>query len=481
VRTAAALVALLTFAPTPAPQLQPPQVIVRHFVAAGSRYQYVPFEVAAGTAALTIGYQFSGDDGSSVIDLGLLEPGPTTLGTPAFRGYSGGSQKTITISRNNASPGYRTGPLPAGTWHIMLGLYRVAPGGVDVEITITEGHDAPGPEGPGLRSVAEARTPSPQVGRDLLDPPGKRNTPNWYSGALHLHTNHSDGSLAPSALADTARDAGYDFIAITDHNNTTHTREPLPPSPLHITGEELTTPGGHATVIGLPDGAWIDFRVSPRDPHAAESIADLVAQAHKAGALFIVSHPVDTCGGCSWDHAVPGDIDGVEIWQNDKAPRDAEVAFWDRLLLAGRHVTAVGVSDWHRPGTRIDMAAVRVLADSLAQSPILDGIRRGHVIVMRDAATDPPTVRVSCGSQSAGIGDTLTCGVNDALTMRIDAPHLHGGDAAFIWNAARLTSKPIDGSATFTMPAARGYLRAHLYAADHSPVAITNPVYVEIR
>jgi len=31
------------------------------------------------------------------------------------------------------------------------------------------------------------------------------------------------------------------------------------------------------------------------------------------------------------------------------------------------------------------------------------------------------------------------------------------------------------------MPAASGYLRVHVYAADGSPVAITNPVYVETR
>ena len=127
------------------------------------------------------------------------------------------------------------------------------------------------------------------------------------------------------------------------------------------------------------------------------------------------------------------------------------------------------------------MAAVRVLADHLTQSAILDGIRRGHVIVMRDAGTEPPKVRVSCGSQSAGVGDTLTCGVDDTLTMHVDAPQVRGGDVAFIWNAARLSSKPFDGSASFEMPAARGYLRAHLYAADHRAVAITNPAYVEIR
>ena len=97
-----------------------------------------PFELSPGVESVTISYSYSGDDGSSVIDLGLFEPGPLTLGTPAFRGYSGGAQRTITVGRNTASPGYKAGPLPAGLWHVMLGMYKVAPAGVDVKITITE-------------------------------------------------------------------------------------------------------------------------------------------------------------------------------------------------------------------------------------------------------------------------------------------------------------------------------------------------------
>ena len=447
--------------------MPPPQVITRHFIAAGSRYQYVPFEVAAGTASLTITYKYSGDDGSTVIDLGLFEPGPVTLGTATFRGYSGGAQRTITVGRSNASPGYRTGPLPAGTWHVLLGMYRVAPSGVDVAITVTEAAEDPSAETPA--TLAEARPSSARTGAQ------------WYSGALHLHTKHSDGALTPGALADAVRAAGYDFLAITDHNNTTHTREPLPSSPLHIVGEEVTTPAGHASVWGLPDGAWIDFRVLPSDAGAAAAIDGFVGAAHKAGALFAINHPIDNCAGCSWDQAVPHGIDAVEIWQNEKAPRDAEIAFWDRLLREGRHVTAVGVADWHRLPARIDMAASRVLADALTEPAILDGIRRGHVIVMRDAKTAPPSVRARCGSNTAGAGDTLTCGPGDTLTLDIAAPELRDGRADFVWNAPRMTSMAIGSGARFRMPASSGYLRAHLYDADGSAVAITNPVYVEIR
>ena len=470
----AAVLALLSLAfawpSAQAPQPPATQVVHGHFDHGGARYQYLPIEVSPGTEAITISYRYTGDDGSSVIDLGLFEPGPLTLGSPAFRGYSGGAQRTITVGRNSASPGYKTGPLPAGQWHVVLGLYRVAAAGVDVDIEITELRE---------ESSVTASLAGPAL-QPAAAPPAEKG-PRWYSGGLHFHTRHSDGALDPAALANAARVAGYDFIAITDHNNTTHTRDPLPPSPLHIAGEEVTTPAGHANAWGLPEGTWIDFRVSPNAPGAAEQINSLVAAVHRAGALFSISHPVDNCAGCSWDQLIPDGIDAVEIWQNEQAPRGAEVAFWDRLLRAGRHVTAIGVSDWHRSPARMDRAAVRVLADSLTERAVIDGIRRGHVIVMRDVATVPPSVIATCGSHTAGIGDTLVCSADETVTMRITAPGFHDGRADFIWNAARMTSKTIGRGVAFRLPASAGYLRAHVYAADGSPVAITNPVYVTTR
>jgi hypothetical protein len=178
VRTVAAIVALLTLASAPVPQIQVTRIVRGHFDRGSARYQYLPFEVSPGTEAVTISYRYSGDEGSSVIDLGLFEPEPLTLGTSSFRGYSGGAQRTIAVGRHNASPGYRTGPLP-GQWHVMLGMYKVAPAGVDVEIEITEAKEDPGSE--------------PAAG------------PRWYSGGLRLHTTHSDGSIGPAALADAAR------------------------------------------------------------------------------------------------------------------------------------------------------------------------------------------------------------------------------------------------------------------------------------
>ncbi len=467
-RIAAALVALLTVAQAPSPPLVTARVLTGHFKAGGPRYEYLPFDVSPGTESVTVSYSYTGEDGASVIDLGLFEPGPLTLGTPAFRGYSGGAQRTITVGRNHASPGYRTGPLPAGQWHVMLGMYKVAAAGVDVEVRISEANDDPAA---GTETALGARAPTP--------PTDTR--PKWYSGALHLHTTHSDGSTAAAAVSDAARAAGLDFIVITDHNNTTHRREPMPASPLHIVGEEITTPGGHASVWGLPEGTWIDFRVSPKEPGAADAINGFVAAAHKAGGLFAINHPFDNCSACAWEQTIPADLDGLEIWNGGKAPQEQAIAMWDRLLRAGRRVTAVGASDWHRLPAPIGAAAVRVLATQLTEPAILDGIRQHRVIVMRDARTVPPSVRARCGSAEAEVGGALTCAGHDDLSVHVSMPALADGNAEFSWKAARMTTLAIGGGTTFSMPAGAGYLRVRIYAADGSTVAITNPIYVSLR
>ena len=40
----------------------------------------------------------------------------------------------------------------------------------------------------------------------------------WYRGMLHMHTLWSDGRALPEQCAAAYKDAGYDFISITDHN-----------------------------------------------------------------------------------------------------------------------------------------------------------------------------------------------------------------------------------------------------------------------
>jgi hypothetical protein len=449
-RCALALLAVAVGSPGAASQT--PQTITRHYTPADrerDRYVYVPFTVPEGTTELRVRYEYDRANGQNTIDLGVFEPGSLEIGTAAMRGYSGGAKTEFSIGEHRATPGYKAGPLPAGQWHVMLGLYSVAETGVDVTITV--------------HAFRELKTSAGQ----------------WWSGALHTHTMHSDGAVSAGEVLMRVRGAKLDFVSITDHNNTTHRDELRVPHrqdrPLWIVGEEVTTPAGHANVWGLDRGEWVDFRVRPKD----RRIDELVRTAHAHGALFSINHPVSDCAGCSWEHEIPQTLDAIEVWNGRHGAEEQAVALWERLLRNGRRVTAVGASDWHRDPDPIDNANVRVFAPDLTERSILDAIRAGRVIVMRSAADRTPTFTVRVGEQLATVGDSLRSSTSPAA-IEVLAPGIHDGRAVFVVNGTRLTSIPV-GSAT---PARMervlepGFVRAEIYGADGTLIALTNPVFI---
>jgi hypothetical protein len=431
---------------------------------AAGRYQYVPFDVPKGATRLTFGYAYDRAGGANVIDLGLLEPGSLELGTPAHRGWSGGERQTVTITGTKATPGYWPGPLPAGRWHVALGLYKVADAGVDVEVTV-ETATEPGAKGP----PALRKRPAEPLSVGM----------RWYSGALHVHTVHSDGTLTVAEVSRQAREAGLDFIAITDHNNTSHQLEAPPEDGLlRIVGEEVTTPGGHASVWGL--GGWrdlVDFRVLPGDAR----IADLVRAATARGALFSINHPSSSCAGCGWEHAVPEGVTGIEITNGNHGEMAKAVAMWDDLLKQGRRIVAVGSSDWHRGPNRIDVASVRVQATELSTAAILEGIRRGRVVVMADGRTPPPTVFARSRRGPTPIGGVLR--IRPVVPIRVTVslpPELLGGTVDLIANGEVVDSQPAAAHLQFERPPGlTGYVRVHVVGADGAPRAVTNPIFIE--
>lgn len=472
-RLAVAALVFALLAPTAADS---PQTITRRVTPADrerDRYVYVPFDVPAGTTELRVRYEYDRANGQNTIDIGIFEPGSLALGTSAMRGYSGGSKTEFRIGEHAATPGYQAGPLPAGQWHVMLGLYSVADAGVNVEVTVEFGTGNP-ERGTGN---SEPGTRNPEHERGRRNP--ERGTVRWWSGALHTHTTHSDGAVSASELLTRIRHASLDFVTITDHNNTTHRDEVQSHGPqdrpLWIVGEEVTTPAGHANVWGLSRGEWVDFRIRPTD----RRVDELVKTAHAHGALFSINHPVSECVGCSWEQEIPRGLDAIEVWNGRHGAQDKAVELWERLLREGRRVTAVGSSDWHRDPDPIDNANVRVLASDLTEHSILDAIRAGRVIVMRSAADRTPTFTVRVGGQSARVGESLMASSAPAA-IEVHAPGIHDGRVVLVVNGTRLTSIPIsEGTpARIERVLEPGFVRAEIYGADGALVALTNPVFI---
>jgi hypothetical protein len=245
-------------------------------------------------------------------------------------------------------------------------------------------------------------------------------------------------------------------------------------------GEEVTTPGGHMNVWGLSGARdFIDFRVQAGDP----AINTLVRGATGKGGLVGINHPYSACVACSWTHAIPEGISTIEITGREPEEMPRAMALWDMLLRQGRRVTAIGVSDWHRGEAPIGSASVRVWASELSTRAILDSIGAGRVVVMIDAVTPPPEMRVASGDRQARIGDTLYLQPGDAyeVALAADAPLYQGARAELFWNGEPVASAPfVAGRVRFERFASTsGYLRAHVLPPTGAPFAVTNPVWLK--
>jgi hypothetical protein len=361
--------------------------VLEGFISATERaLRLLPFKVPPGTSCIEVRYHF---DEGSILDLGLFDPGlgpfPSREG---FRGWSGSARNSVFIATDDATPGYLAGPLPLGTWHVALGLAKLAPQGCNYRVEIAL-DDAP-------RSVY---TPT-------AIPPRCLGAAGWYKGDLQSHTHHSDarGSLDDLVQAATAR--GLDFLAVTDHNTISHYRAIAKRSDalLLIAGEEITTYRGHANVWGVE--GWVDFRVGDE-----RDLDILIADVRARGGLFSVNHPkaLPNCIGCDWEYAVPAETACFEAWQGPWALRNWEsLARYDTLLREGRRLTLVGGSDRHQPSWPdpdpvelwVGSPTTWVYADELSVTGVLHGLKRGRVCVSESPTG--PTLDLSTNEQVMG-------------------------------------------------------------------------------
>jgi hypothetical protein len=330
-------------------------------------YQGVPFEVPPGTARVEVSLSY--DRTAGVLDLGCS-------GADGFRGWSGGARSGYAITPSAATPGYQAGPLTPGTWQVLLGLYRIAPGGVRWQLTITASdrageppsHDGvpmgPLPAGPLPGRPAQGR---PGAVRDFPAPAGWQ----WLAGDLHAHTVHSDGQLSVDDLARLGAARGLDFLAVTDHNTVSH--HPFLPAAARaagiilVPGQEVTTDRGHANAFG--DIGRIEFR-DPADSWLAEVT--------ERGGLLSVNHPV--AGDCAWRYRTSTPL--AEVWHSSwRDRRDGGALAWWLARPSG--TIPVGGSDWHRPGDRerLGEPATWLLCQDPSADGVLDALRAGSVAI----------------------------------------------------------------------------------------------------
>jgi PHP domain-containing protein len=333
-----------------------------------SAWHYLPVEVPPGCRQVRVELDY--DRTAATLDLGCL-------GAAGFRGWSGGARRSFVISADVATPGYLPGEPEPGTWHVMIGIYRLRPEGVPYQLTATAADSAIVP-GPDLRPAAPPAPASCPAGRDLPAAAGRR----WLAGDLHAHTVHSDGAVTVPELARLAVEHGLDFLAVTDHNTVSHHAELAPASAMYgitlLPGQEVTTDAGHANVLG--DVGWVDFRDTPDD---------WLAHARQRGGIMSVNHPI--AGHVSWLHAMHERPPLVEVWHWSWLDQHwtTPLAWW---LAWDPAAIPVGGSDWHSPGPHASLGSPTTWVECEGTGPdaVLDGLRAGRVAI--SAGRDGPVL-----------------------------------------------------------------------------------------
>ena len=469
-----------------------------------SRYMYIPFDVPSHAVRITVSYQYDRANGANTIDIGLFDARSTGSDTDprGFRGWSGGRRSEFFVSRDEATPGYLRGALPAGKWRVILGLYRIGPAGVDVSLRVDiETTDNVSPNASGASRKPDSSTTSPATTQVVGGATTRSSSPGqtagrgsrWWKGDLHMHTVHSDGNWTVAELISSARNTGLDFIVITDHNTASHHEEIDHLSkgslqPLVMRGEEITTYGGHTNAWGLPSGTWVDFRTRPGD---SSRIANIAAQAHRAGALISINHPFVLCGGCSWSYdASARDFDSIEVWNGPWDFTDEPaLKMWDKILQSGRRITAIASSDSHRPDAPIGKPTTHVAANDLSQPSILKAIRGGHAYL-----TDG-TERVALNFEAESTRNTRRSRVSIGDEIRLLAP----GKVRLIFTTKASPSDATvslisNGEVIRSFPAKTdgqqqvieiecqrdSYFRLEVRDGTNVVLALTNPIYIKI-
>lgn len=457
-------------------------------------YFYLPFEVPENTSRITVSYHYENSGQASespepppsaerpdhnVIDIALFDSRGIDPITGGFRGYSGSARQSFFLSPHDATPGYLPGELAVGQWNIMLGVAQLLPEGArwwaSVEIDVDNLQHG---------GLAETTWRTRSTSEEHAHEGGR-----WVPGDLHSHTEHSDGANTVGELAAYAYEMGLKYLAITDHNTTSHHREVADHSSNElflIPGEEVTTYYGHANVWGLRD--WVDFRC--RDDDGLRRIVDFV---HDRGKLFSINHPKR--GGPDWRfHNTV--FDCVEVWQAPWRWRNQEsLDLWSRMLREGHRVVGVGGSDIHAvppapvvvpghgPGNPCTWLWIE---GAVSEERVLEAIRAGHVLISESA--NGPLVDMRVGAALPGDEAVVKEGPLE-VSLRLEG--CQGRTVRLLYNEDEVWRKRYEvefaDEIVELVAEHDGPLRAELWGERGRPErgevvwALTNPIYLEIR
>mgnify|MGYP005838318523 CR=1 FL=1 len=236
----------------------------------------------------------------------------------------------------------------------------------------------------------------------------------WYKGNLHTHTSVSDGKLGLEECMEQYRNAGYDFLAITDHRTVFEGLEGENFLVIRAAEYDIndlnTRRAYHVTAIG------IDEEIHMYDCNTPQEMMNAIIDRN---GLAIVAHP-------AWSLLTHEDLlklenyHGIEIWNNvseTHSCRGDSTNYADVLASKGRPTLMFAVDDTHFYTTDLFGGYIMVNSESLDRDSIIKNIKAGRFycsqapeITQIELENNRIKVVTSPVSTISFISDTFFCG-----------------------------------------------------------------------
>lgn len=203
---------------------------------------------------------------------------------------------------------------------------------------------------------------------------------------VHVHTDRTDGGLDLAAVAEAAKDAGLDGIAVTDRHvplDAAQAAEVSEKVGISIfAGVEIATDRG--AILAFPssaEGGYADAEWGEPDEDGWIEFVTVSERLTEAGYALVAVQPFDTtvADGAGENIYQVGGLHGIEV-----AVGSGEMLAHDRALelALSRGVSAVGGSNCLDNVESLGSVATLFIADGMEQQDLAKAIRSGEVWVV---------------------------------------------------------------------------------------------------
>jgi predicted metal-dependent phosphoesterase TrpH len=206
----------------------------------------------------------------------------------------------------------------------------------------------------------------------------------FWRGNIHTHSNLSDGALPLDNVVEAYREAGYDFLQLSEHFVRRY-RWPLADTRKFRTNNFTTLLGAELHAMGTSVGelwhivaAGLPLDFEPPSPE--ETGPEIAARAAAAGAFIGIAHPAWSQLSLEDGLAVDA-AHAVEIYNHGcfvEVDRGDGWYLLDQLLRQGRRLTAFATDDAHFKSDDAFGGWVHVKSEVLEPEALLAALKAGH-------------------------------------------------------------------------------------------------------